>query len=212
MNNIKTLWKFNQYQTLLDARWACMFDLLEWRYEYQPYNINGWVPTFALFGANTILVEVKPYTSLKQFQTAKLIQAIDGSPMENKEILLLGSEIFPEAEAFQDPAIGWIGEHGFADPETYEINCWFAYAVFNFNRSWGFFHEYGGYNDRMTGRYDGDGHLMPPDYKEVLELWNLAGEIINFLYQRKGEYMGKSPIFSEDYVMAHCKHILENRR
>lgn len=57
---IPTLYRGRQYRSRLEARWAAMFDLLGWAYEYEPYDLNGWIPDFVLMGKRNVLVEVKP--------------------------------------------------------------------------------------------------------------------------------------------------------
>jgi len=152
-----------------------MFDLMEWKYEYEPYDLMGWIPDFAIFGNQEIIVETKPYNTLEEFDTNKVVSAIKETEKDGKEILLLGSTIFENTETWAHPAIGWLGEY-FSESSEY----WFETAIFNKNRSWGFFHAMGSYEDRITGERDGDHHLSPPSYDEVLELWNKAGDIVQW--------------------------------
>ena len=71
--------KYNgvQYRSRLEARWAAFFDLIEWKHEYEPIDLPGWVPDFRVEwacrhsecdGSHSLLVEVKPYYSLKEFE------------------------------------------------------------------------------------------------------------------------------------------------
>jgi hypothetical protein len=167
-----------------------MFDFFNWRYEYEPYDLKGWIPDFALFGAEEIIVEVKPYTLLVEFDTGKILDALKGTEKGGKEILLLGSTIFgtPSASSpvWEDrPAVilGYLGELWEREKETEEY--YFARAVLNFYEGrWGFYHEEGSWGDRITGLYDGDHYLRTPDYEEVLRLWNQAGNIVQFRGER----------------------------
>ena len=54
---IPTRHKGRQYRSRLEARWATFFDLLGWKYEYEPFDLDGWIPDFVLFGAETVVVE-----------------------------------------------------------------------------------------------------------------------------------------------------------
>jgi hypothetical protein len=36
------------FRSRLEARWAAFFDLLEWKWEYEPVDLYGWVPDFRL--------------------------------------------------------------------------------------------------------------------------------------------------------------------
>jgi hypothetical protein len=70
--------KYNgvQYRSRLEARWAAFFDLIEWKHEYEPIDLPGWVPDFRVEwacghsecdGSHVLLAEVKPYYSIKEF-------------------------------------------------------------------------------------------------------------------------------------------------
>jgi len=84
MKAIPTLYKGRQYRSQLEARWACFFDLVGWKYEYEPYPLNGWIPDFILIAeTGEILVEVKPFTSLEEFDTRRLIVAMRGTEKES---------------------------------------------------------------------------------------------------------------------------------
>ncbi len=56
--------KYNgiQYRSRLEAKWAAFFDIIKWKFTYEPYDLNKWSPDFKLTtetGQN-FLVEVKP--------------------------------------------------------------------------------------------------------------------------------------------------------
>ena len=56
-----TRYRGTAFRSRLEARWAAFFDLAGWRWEYEPFDLKGWVPDFALIGADSpVLVEVKP--------------------------------------------------------------------------------------------------------------------------------------------------------
>lgn len=61
-HGIPTLYRGRRYRSRLEARWACFFDLVGWKYEYEPFDLPGWIPDFALFGEDgrQVLVEIKP--------------------------------------------------------------------------------------------------------------------------------------------------------
>lgn len=175
MKGIPTMYHGRRYRSRLEVRWAVMFDFFSWRYEYEPYDLEGWIPDFALFGASEIIVEVKPTISLKEFGTAKILAAMRGTEKWGKEILLLGSTIRKRDSGV---SFGLLGEFG-RDPEPGSYS--FSRAILNYyEEKWGFYHEEGGWNDRMTGLYDGAHYLHNPDYGEVVELWNEAGNIVQW--------------------------------
>jgi hypothetical protein len=70
--------KYNgvQYRSRLEARWAAFFDMIGWNHEYEPIDLLGWSPDFRVVfpcghsecnGSHSLLVEIKPYFSIKQF-------------------------------------------------------------------------------------------------------------------------------------------------
>lgn len=65
------------YRSRLEARWAAFFDLCEWEHEYEPIDLEEWTPDFYVKipcthsecgGFHGLLVEVKPYFSLREFE------------------------------------------------------------------------------------------------------------------------------------------------
>ena len=65
---IPTIYKNVRFRSRLEAKWAAFFDLVGWRWEYEPLDFDGWIPDFALYGetGNVILVEVKPILSFDE--------------------------------------------------------------------------------------------------------------------------------------------------
>lgn len=56
---IPTKYKGVHFRSRLEARWAAMFDLLDWTWEYEPIDLDGYIPDFILTFQDPILVEVK---------------------------------------------------------------------------------------------------------------------------------------------------------
>lgn len=62
-----------EFRSRLEARWAALFDLLNWKWEYEPIDLEGWTPDFKLaaadwmFGRRTFYAEVKPYDNDRLF-------------------------------------------------------------------------------------------------------------------------------------------------
>ncbi len=61
-----------QFRSRLEAKWACFFDLVEWRWQYEPYEINGFNPDFILYcksdayPVKIIIVEIKPSAKIDE--------------------------------------------------------------------------------------------------------------------------------------------------
>jgi hypothetical protein len=96
--SIPTFYSGVNFRSRLEARWAALFDIFEWEWEYEPFDLVGWIPDFVLKRNNHILVEVKP--------TRVYLPEI-GAEMHNaapKEYSLLLVGITPD---FQSGITGW---------------------------------------------------------------------------------------------------------
>lgn len=71
-----TVYKSVAFRSRLEARWAAFFDIIGWRWQYEPIDFADWVPDFKVSfpcghsqcpPCHEFHVEVKPYNSLAQF-------------------------------------------------------------------------------------------------------------------------------------------------
>ena len=61
---IPTVYEGVQFRSRLEARWAAFFDGIGWSWEYEPIDLDGYIPDFVLpFRYAPLLVEVKPANS-----------------------------------------------------------------------------------------------------------------------------------------------------
>lgn len=49
--SIPTTYRGIRFRSRLEAKYACLFDLLGWSWEYEPLDLNGWIPDFVLRSA-----------------------------------------------------------------------------------------------------------------------------------------------------------------
>jgi hypothetical protein len=72
-----TLYKDVMFRSRLEARWAAFFDLVDWGWQYEPYDLKGWTPDFLVrfecghsecAGFHELLVEVKPFSTVGEFE------------------------------------------------------------------------------------------------------------------------------------------------
>lgn len=75
------------YRSRLEARWAAFFHLAGIDYQYEPIDLPGWSPDFRLtwkcyrsdcVDFHSILVEVKPYPRIKDFEGHKCMNHFYG--------------------------------------------------------------------------------------------------------------------------------------
>lgn len=197
MRAIQTEYKGALFRSRLEARWAAMFDRLDWHWEYEPFDCDGWIPDFALVGANEMaLVEVKPISHFDQNVADKIFRACpkieapcpgltppwEKEPSEmvpKHELLILGCTPFV-ASCDKSPScdipLGYLCERN---------ECTWDHAVLgrwsDGNGKIGFCHATGTFNDRISGGYDG-GHYGNGKVSqlEIQHLWNQAGRQVRW--------------------------------
>jgi hypothetical protein len=186
---IPTLYKGIQFRSRLEARWAAFFDLLRWRWEYEPFDLDGWIPDFILKGngGRPVLVEVKPVVEepdadrfMDEIDRDYPCPRIDDDPSDSDqyEVLLVGTSLLDDDRVF---AIGWIREGGWWEEAPF--GCWSGSEskAKNPDGLIGFCHGSGSYHDRITGCYDG-GHIgfgwSSPVPGAIRGLWTEAGNVV----------------------------------
>lgn len=98
---IPTKYKGLQFRSRLEAQWAAFFDLLGWKWEYEPFDLNGYIPDFILkFKHRNILVEIKPDIVFKDLK--KYEKKIKDSGYEG-QYLICGSTLFPFGDKDDEP-------------------------------------------------------------------------------------------------------------
>ena len=65
---IPTFYNSVQFRSRIEARWASFFDELGWRWEYEPVDLDGYIPDFTLRFCKPLLVEVKADMELSDLQ------------------------------------------------------------------------------------------------------------------------------------------------
>jgi hypothetical protein len=171
MEAIRTKFRNRIYRSRLEARWAAFFHLLDWKYEYEPYDMRGWIPDFIIANNTScgLLVEIKPTLTRDGFDFDKMSNAIKHTPKET-EILLLGCSILSMDNFSPSVAqIGWL--YGECEDD----------ALLNFhNDRYGVVGNYMSWKDRISGFYDGNTGYRPSEFEEAEELWNEAGNMVQW--------------------------------
>jgi hypothetical protein len=96
------------FRSRLEATWAAFFDIEGLPWAYEPIDLDGWVPDFALWLKRPIYVEVKPaplLQSLTALDVAILDSKFDGFDKARAHqsdvcVLLLGMRPNDEADYF----------------------------------------------------------------------------------------------------------------
>lgn len=98
---IPTTYRGCRFRSRLEARWAAFFDRARWPWAYEPLDLRGWIPDFALLrdpslnpgfaeeAAQPIFVEVKPM--LDYAGLAPHRRRIERSGFASGTVLLVGA-------------------------------------------------------------------------------------------------------------------------
>src|ERR1019366_6005261 len=124
-----TTYRGTCFRSRLEARWAAFFDLLAWRWEYEPFDLQGWVPDFAVTGAGTdaLLVEVKPFIRPTPAQLEPIRDKIRGAIAASEwDALLLGAFPFVDRGFF---CCGWRTDRGSWMPAPFAGKKWEGYSL-----------------------------------------------------------------------------------
>ena len=114
VQGIPTKYAALQFRSRLEAKWARFFDLCGWTWSYEPYDLAGWIPDFALGDKLQTLVEVKPVMSVLEIQPETLTK-IENAVSEGSRVIVLGADPTTWLDgSIEDgaPSIGWAIDNG----------------------------------------------------------------------------------------------------
>lgn len=179
-----TTFKRITFRSRLEARWAAMFDLLEWHWEYEPEIEGRYIPDFLLHGVGNrkVYVEVKPL-AIFLADTAKV--ETKAEPLRGQVLLVVGDQFIPSL-CLGNSSIGHFTD--FVDTDSFRmIDGWDQANLFQpgsarHGLEYDFGGDYGSWQGRLTGAYDGnalfEGTLV--DKPSLLHLWSRAGNAIQW--------------------------------
>lgn len=124
VRGIPTIYNSQRFRSLVEARWASFFDELAWPWEYEPFELDGYIPDFVLKFPKPILVEVKADLDLESLSIHASKIAASGW---KRECLIVGATTFCSSDSSLGDEGACIGLLGHADP--YENECGLDNAV-----------------------------------------------------------------------------------
>ena len=97
-----------RFRSRLEAKWAAMFDLAEWQWDYEPLDLDGYVPDYVLRLARDLVVEVKPLMQFDPNDDAlkQAIGKIDHAHPRG-EALIIGAAPSISLGWMRDSDAGW---------------------------------------------------------------------------------------------------------
>jgi hypothetical protein len=167
IKSIETRYAGVTFRSRLEAKWAAVFDMLHWKWTYEPDDFDGWIPDFAIHGKTLVYVEVKPVYSFPKDVADKIDES--GCP---DEVMIVGSR-GPKHDGWNS-TIGWLRE-------VYEEQTsWDDAMLGRWGRppvnQIGFCHASGRFVDRITGLYDGGSYGSG----------DATGDMVDFLWREAG--------------------------
>lgn len=167
---IPTVYNGVQYRSRLEAHWAAFFDIINWKFTYEPYDLNKWSPDFKLITerGQTFLVEVKP----QELVDVSLTLRMGGATNYSDGILIVNESPF----RFPYPnCIGWTSVEGKTKDHKGEDNFEFCTSVIMnlYGEGLGIFNLCDGNDDVHSNLFDATEFCLP--------MWTEAGNKTMFL-------------------------------
>ena len=76
-----------QFRSRIEAQWAYVFEALKWKWEYEPYDLPGYIPDFIVtFPNKQVLVEVKGAVNI--WETTEHVHKIIDSGWEGSYVIV----------------------------------------------------------------------------------------------------------------------------
>ena len=159
MKAIETVYNGYRFRSRLEASWAAFFDIMEWGWDYEPIDLDGWIPDFAIRAiGDPIYVEVKPiswpaYDDFDAIVGATDIPELNKIKSLRREVLILGVGTPPPSQ-WQHTRFGVLFDG--AAVGSYEIIRDIAIISKNDKDRNDFCAELGSYHHRISGHYEGN--------------------------------------------------------
>jgi hypothetical protein len=105
IKNKPTRYNGIQFRSRLEAKWAAFFDLLNWKWEYEPCDFDGWIPDFVIVGREELIfVEVKPIYPFHNYDETvdRIMKNIENCNCKGT-ILLAGISLFDNGLGYHEP-------------------------------------------------------------------------------------------------------------
>lgn len=181
MKAIPTAYRGATFRSRLEARWAAFFDLIGWRWTYEPYDLEKWAPDFLIHGTRQLLIEVKPYSTFAEldgwWQSHQASGLANDRPF-NAEVLVVGITPTLSIERYWNkPAVGVLEEEVIAGASVRNVAVWNvcgacdALSIHSDIHSWAC---------RPCGHHDGDAYVRDCPEARIERLWNEAHALTRF--------------------------------
>lgn len=103
IKNHPTLYKNILFRSRLEARWAAFLDIIKWKWQYEPIDLQQWTPDFFVEfecwhsecgGSHKLFAEVKPYYTIEEFENHPCMHYRWGGKYDNSDLPVDGIAVF----------------------------------------------------------------------------------------------------------------------
>lgn len=173
---IPTEYHGTTFRSRTEARWACFMDALGWNWEYEPFDLAGYIPDFVVMGTGEpALIEIKAHVSRGELEAEapKILAATEAAKWAG-HVLIFGATPWCVRDADREelgPGMylggpsGWLNPLGWIECRGNHPGRCGEVAVYNSLDS---------FQAIPCGHYDGDGHLGYPPLGYMREMWSQA--------------------------------------
>jgi hypothetical protein len=109
---IPTMYDGTEYRSRLESKWAAFFDLIGWKFTYEPVDGNAYLPDFLVHGRSPLMIEIKPAVTEAEFWSP--VGKVAGGLQDcwNHGVLILGIDPLPLLPTGTDLlAAGLLGDY-----------------------------------------------------------------------------------------------------
>jgi len=182
---IATVFKGIEYRSRHEAKWAAFMSSIGWEYTYEPFDGDGYIPDFIVYGDWPMFVEVKPVIALSEF-VAEEAKVTKGLASFEKDVTIVGSTpVWSDGSLCYDGsyAAGWLGEYYDASIDGSTGFNWAA-AAWSKCHTCGIYsvqHDYMNYVNRVCGHHNsGDDRICADGWtrprRDPLEIADLKAK------------------------------------
>jgi len=191
MRAIPITYKGINFRSKLEARWYIFMKSLGWNVEYEPEveGLNNWLPDFLIIGNGTkILVEVKPFNSLKDFSsdyavdTFKKINNSNWSKLSFDAVIVVGSTLNLGRSNCGESFIGGEIMRPVDVDEDHPDGCYSEGFVYtDHSNKIGICDDTIWYQDVINNNHDGFYNLENENREQLEIFWNKAGSKLQWM-------------------------------
>lgn len=171
---IPTTYASVRFRSRLEARWAAFFDLLGWRWVYEPFDLKGYIPDFVIrFEKRPLLIEVKPALTMEETEFVDSFSKIVDSGWES-EALCVGADL-DIGDPNMYPVMGWMLVR-----DEFVSDDWREATLCRCHDCQGLFpcSDDGSFNCRHCGEPEENG--LVSSFSDIASLWAIAGNRVQW--------------------------------